>query len=52
MFGLAHDSTEQLNQSPLLRSQKLRIADNVHEQHIGNLQLDLFVHFRWYLAKL
>src|SRR5438552_18196143 len=45
MFALAHDLIEQLEQSPLLRSHQLRIADNVDEEHIGKLQLDLFFNF-------
>jgi len=42
MFGLAHDLIEQLEQSPLLRSRQLRVADNVNKEHVGNLKLDLF----------
>ena len=50
VFALAHDLIEQLEQSPLLRSHQLRVADNVDKEHIGNLQLDLFLNFGRHLV--
>jgi len=32
-------------QSPLLRSHKLGIPNNVDEEHVGDFQLDLFFRF-------
>jgi hypothetical protein len=46
MFGLAHYLIKQLQQSPLLVRYELRVTDNVDEEHIGNLQLDLFLNLR------
>jgi hypothetical protein len=42
MFGLAHYLIKQLQQSPLLVRYELRVTDNVDEEHIGDLQFDLF----------
>src|SRR5205814_659040 len=42
MFGLAHYLIKQLQQSPLLVRYELRITDDVDEDHINDLQFDLF----------
>src|SRR5438105_8472489 len=46
MFGLAHYLIKQLQQSPLLVRYELRVTDNVDEEHIGDLQFDLFFNLR------
>src|SRR6266513_5775777 len=43
MFGLADDLIKQFKQPPLLRSHELGVADNVDEEHIGDLELDLLL---------
>src|SRR5437016_3623882 len=43
MFGLADDLIKQFEQPPLLRSHELGVADNVDEEHIGDLELDLLL---------
>src|SRR5438093_777592 len=41
----AHDLIEQLERAPLLVRHELGIANDVDEEHIGDLQLDLFFNF-------
>src|SRR6266567_2962231 len=46
VFRIAHYLIEQLEQPPLLRSYKLGIADNVDEEHVGDLQLNFLFNLR------
>src|SRR6266566_8651619 len=43
MFRLADNLIKQFEQAPLLRSHELGVADNVDEEHIGDLELDLLL---------
>ena len=43
MFGLADNLIKQFEQASLLRSHQLGVADDVDEEHISDLQLDLFL---------
>ena len=46
MRRIAHDVIQQFEQAPLFGSHKLGIADNVDEEHIGDLQLNLLLNLR------
>jgi hypothetical protein len=46
-----HDLIEQLERAPLLTRHRLGITDDVDEEHIGNLQLDLFLNFGGHAIK-
>src|SRR5207248_324143 len=49
MFRFANDPIQQLQQPSLLGRYQLGITDKVDEEHIGNLQLDLFLNFGGHL---
>src|SRR5437899_7056093 len=46
LLSAAYNLVEYFKQSALLIDQQLGVADNVDEEHIGNLQLDLFLNLR------
>ena len=45
MFGLVHDLIKQFEQSPLLRSHKLGVADYVDKEDIGDFEFNLLLNF-------
>ena len=52
MFGIADDLIKHVEQSPLLVRYELGIADNVDEEHIGDLKLDLLLNLRRTLREI
>jgi hypothetical protein len=45
LLSAANNLVQQLKQAVLLINQELGVADNVDEEHISDLQLDLFLNF-------
>src|SRR4029077_6783225 len=43
MFGLADNLIKQFEEAPLLRSHQLGIADDIDEEHIGDLKLNFLL---------
>jgi hypothetical protein len=50
MFRFANDPIQQLQQPSLLVRYQLGLADNVDEEHIGDLQLDLFFNLNGHIS--
>ena len=46
LFSAADNLVQQLEQAALLINQQLGVADNVDEEHIGDLELNLFFNLR------
>jgi hypothetical protein len=52
LFSATDNLVELLQSAGLLIDQQLGVTDNVDEEHVGNLELDLFLNVRRHCGRL